>query len=245
VVKPGDLVAARLRRKNGRWALTITDLTSSKEARFSTTDEPSASFNAVEWTQEDPTHSSTGKPFSYPRLTPVHFRNLQVNSGHPQTATVFSTWMSTRHGIFAPSAVIDDAFTVRRTVLTPAGAQYLRIYQAANNATQSFIAQSSRWTALTPRAEIASASEAFVTALRPAVHALSSSRWPTRARFDVQCLIQTAAALMKQARSATRLPRGGLQSWRSAWTGQQQLVGIFDHGLRQILHLPAITPSSP
>jgi hypothetical protein len=242
-VKPGDTIAATLKLKDRRWVLTITDLTSRKEAHFSTTDEASASFNMADWTQEDPTYTSTGKPIPYPRLTPVRFRNLKVNSAPPPATMAVSTWMSTHEGIFGPSPLLDDAFTIRRAVLTSAGAQYLRIDQAEENATYSFIARSSRWTAMTPRGEIASASEALVTALLRAVHALSNSRWPARARVAVQYLIRAEAMLTKQTRSATRLPPGGLRSWRSGWMGQHQAAGIFDQILRHILHLPDMTPS--
>jgi hypothetical protein len=239
-VHAGDTVAARLALTHERWTLAIVDTTSGAAAHFSTSAEAHAPFNAAMWMQEDVTNQTTGKPFAYPRLTPTDFSQLTVNSAPPTYADLDSQWMSAGDSSLAPSPLHRDSFTLRQAAVSSAGAQYLRIADPEDAATEAFAAQMAGWRPRTPRRQIASASRGFQAALRTNVATLTHSPWPTRVHGLVASLIVAIGLVNADLEAVTSIPSAGLASWISRI--ERDAAGISDagHKIRRALGLPEL-----
>ena len=238
-VRPGDAISASLTLSHHRWTVEIRDATSGARSRFLTSDETQASFNEAQWIQEHRCSKHTKScpyPRPYLRLSTVRFEQLAVNSTRPSDADLRSQWMSTQDGNLAPSPLADDSFALRRQTLSSAGRRYLAIANTFDPAFSTFIAQLARWTATTPRSQMASAAMAFVTADRKNINVLASTRWPPGAQLLVDSLVRDNEREISQARSA--VSSAGLPAWRAAMLSAIETTGRAGHMLRRVLDVP-------
>jgi Peptidase A4 family len=181
-VHPGDRISASLKQVHAQWKLAIVDANSGDRSIFEAPEEAKYSFNDAEWLQEDITDDRTGRPFPYPQLSPVGFRNLRVNSRPPGYAHVVSSWMSADKEDFAPTPLHGGGFTIHTATVSATGREYLRLAKGEDEATGRLDAQAFRWTAKTPRATVIRDVETFSRGLRANAQALAQVRWPAPVR---------------------------------------------------------------
>jgi hypothetical protein len=233
-ISPGDLVSASLALTHKRWTLAIVDTTSGAKARFSTSEDATASFNQAEWTQEDPGFPS--EPAAYPSLTQPVFHRLTVNSKFPSYASLYSTWMSVNGGNLAPSPLQDDSFTLRLVTPSSAGEQYLRIVAPEDAAEDAFGAQFQHWTASTPYAQVEAATARYFSELHYYAQMLANAHWPTRVQGLVDSLVIKARTAPSRAPAV--LTPSTLAAWKSAFFRQSALVSQAAHLVRRALNVP-------
>jgi len=114
-VNAGDQITASLALRGKRWRVSITDVTSQRSATFTTRQETGAAFNQAQWLQEDITDAKTGRPFPYPRLTPLRFSKVKVNRRIPTLAQVHDQQMSVGDGTETPTELNRGSFVVAGT----------------------------------------------------------------------------------------------------------------------------------
>jgi hypothetical protein len=242
-VGPGNDVVARLMLAGGRWRLSILDKTSGAAASFSTAEEARASFITAEWLQEDAARTTRGIPSPYPRLANVGFRQVAVNSAAPSEAGLNSVWMSVNGTTLAPTPLRDGFFRLHPApAVSSAGSQYLRIAEAAGVAEQRFLTQLFRWSGVTRRSQIASASSAFLAALRTMSNAIADAHWPTAERGSAGSEIHAVGALIARTRTIPHTFPSGLAAWRSALLRNMITLKFADNVLRRSLDIPATAP---
>ena len=242
-VRPGDVIAASLRRRHDGWTVAIVDATSRRSARFHTRDEASNSFNWAEFLQEDPSSSVTHRPVAYPRLSGVRFRQLLVNSVPPRRRArsfVLSQWMTTARGDVGPGPLSGDAFTLRRQHLGAAATKFWRIALPEDAATGVFVAAMDRWGATTTRAEISLASGRFARALRANARELAGAHWRRRLLPLVDALIRGSNGLLRVVERAPAQATGDLAGWRASFYRAGARVSAAGYRLRTRLRGPAL-----
>jgi hypothetical protein len=244
VVRPGDVISAKLTLAAGRWSISVLDGTSGLHKDLLTSDDTHAVFNAAEWLQEHAQYHpfSSAERDSYPQLSTVGMRGLRVNSGEPLYANVLSTWMSADGEYFAPSQLGNGSFVIRRAGLSPAGKRYLMIAEAENAAAQTFGAQLSVLTVATPRRQIAAQIATFAKAMRPALSALASERWPHGVKGLMVRLTAEQRAWVVRLGSASARSRRGL-TWRSSWIKQSLVAHATALAIRRALNIPQTSPT--
>lgn len=241
-VHPGDNMSASLALAGARWRLSIVDRTSGATARFATSEEAGAGFNLAEWLQEDVTTGTIGKLYAYPRLTPVGFRKLAVNSSTPAYGDLYSQWLSANGKNLAPTPLDHDSFTLRPATVSSAGAKFLHIVAREQAAGVKFDGQVSQWNARTSRSQIVSESSTYGTALRSNIQAFSRARWPTGARALVHSLISRLRALLTHVHNPPFPSSALLASWKSVWTHEVASASRSAHMLRRTLNVPDNAP---
>jgi hypothetical protein len=238
-VRAGDTVSANLARTRSGWKLAIADSTIHRRRTFSVRSTANASFDQAEWVQE---HASSrqlvNSPFDYPRLAPVQFSKVEVNSIVPTYADLFSMWMSVRRGMFAPSPFRDGSFVVRRAALSRFGAQYLRLVHDFSSAIASFAEQESRWTANTPRRRVVVAANAYAVALDMSGRELARDSWPPSARLPIDRLLRLLRTLQRDAAELARAQKPIVQH-RHIQT--PSAIRSLDHRIRRALRIPEWT----
>lgn len=244
VVRPGDEISAKLTLADGRWSISVVDGTSGWHRELSTSDDTHAVFTAAEWLQEHPQYHpfSSAERDSYPQLSTVGMRSLRVNSSEPLYANVVSTWMSADGEYFAPSQLRNGSFVIRRAGLSPAGKRYLMIAEAENAAAQTFGAQLSVWRVATPRRRITAQIATFAKAMRPALSALASERWPHGVKGLIVRLTAQQRAWLVRLGSAFALSRRGL-TWSSSWIKQEHVAHATALAIRRALSIPQTSPT--
>jgi hypothetical protein len=245
-VKPGDDLSASLTVSHDRWTLAIVDTSSGAAARFSTSAATRAPFEEAEWTQED-VAAGAAKPLPYPRLTPIRFRGLAVNSATPSPAHLVAEWMSADGMSVAPGPLNEGSFTLRPApALTSAGRRYLGITGPEDAAAYAFYAQMARWTATTPYSQISSASSKFAARLRASIRAAAHAQWPASAQGRVRALIDDVSVLLDRLRSAPSRPAASLAAWRAGLSREAEAhaVGDAEDALRRALNVPLVLGTS-
>jgi len=107
VVSSGDVINAGLALGHGRWRVRLVDSTSGRSAVFSTSEEANGSFDEAAWLQEHLVNNT------YPRLSPIVFRDLEVNASAPSSGGLGPRWLSLGQDRFVvPSVLTADSFTV-------------------------------------------------------------------------------------------------------------------------------------
>jgi hypothetical protein len=237
-VRPGDRVAASLRRLRVGWRLALVDVTDGRARRFVTADESRGGFNVAEWLQEDVTDSRAREPYPYPRLTGGRFEALLVDSRAPRGPNLMSQWMSTQRGDIAPTPPSDDSFTLRRGRLGVLAARFWRLAAGDDAAASAFDQVEQRWASATPGSQVAADSSAFAAAIRANIRLLAQPPWPPRLRAFARALIGSQLALLRLVESAPgRVPRG-LAAWRTAFRRDGRAVADAGFELRSRLHGP-------
>lgn len=237
-VLPGDEVSAGLSLGQGRWRLTLLDRTSGRSARFSTAEEAHASFNLAEWLQEDVVDGATGAPFPYPTLTPVRFRDVEVNAAPPSSSMLDSQWLSAEGRSYGPGPLDGNAFTISRRTVSTLGAQYLRIAAGEDAATHVFVPGMDGWSPSTPRERIAEERGAFARSLRENIRALSDGRWPRAVQDLIRTLVRRTGALLLHVQSAPGMTSAGIEGWTQTWGREAFELGLAGRAIRQRLQLP-------
>lgn len=216
-VHAGDDLSAHLTHAHKRWTLAIIDTTTGAKANFTIANEPEATYNEAEWTQEDP--GGAAHPAPYPQLTAPDFRHLEVNSKAPSTADLFSAWMSVSDTIFAPTAMHDDSFTLKRAPTLSAGAaQYLRLIGADAATFNKFETERKGWTPKTPYKQIVAACSELIAVSRNASRSLLTARWPKQIRSLIHASTRGSNAVIELLRSPALLTPATFDKWNSELT---------------------------
>jgi hypothetical protein len=241
-VNAGDEMSASLALRHGRWLVTISDASTHRDRRFSTSDDTEGAFNEAEWTEEDPSLRSTGHAGPYPRQGAVSMRRLAVNGAEPSYATVYSTWMSLVSEQLAPDPLVGDAFTLRKASVSASGARYLHAALAEDAATRSFFALLARSGTRSFAGELAAESRRFVAALARNLRALEARPWPPPARPLLDALIARVHALLRSSRAGAAIPSSGTAAWIAGWKSEAEAVARSGHRVRRALDVPELTP---
>jgi hypothetical protein len=201
-VHPGDLVAAQMSLKGGRWTLTLADRSTGQRRRISTAQESAGPFRLALWLQEDATRTSTDRVFDYPDLSAVHLSSLAVDDRVPSPAALTSTWMALPHAYLGPTLPAADGFSVIPRRLSPAGATYLRIAGPLSAQLTRYLAEAARWRASTPRAVIDGATDRLIAAMAAGVGKLGAEPWPTAVAAQIRRLETADGAQLRALRRA-------------------------------------------
>jgi hypothetical protein len=237
-VTPLTEVAAALTLSDGRWAVSIRDLDSGEQARFTTSQEGRQAFGLALWLQEDP--GSPARPDPYPTLQNARLRGISVNGSQPAYADLHSQWMTVNRTSLGPSALIDDSFEVAPESISRDGARYLHAADRADRSTEVFEGESAKWTARTPRLQMTRESAVLAAALTRFVKEMEGSVWPKpAARFIRTLTKRNKAALLElrelPARSARQIAR-----WREEWISNGEALGAAGQQARRVLGVPQI-----
>ncbi len=112
-VQTGQVVHASVSLTGGRWLLRLADPSSLLFVHVSTRDEGDGPLGSAEWLQEDELNLKTDRLYPYPQLSPVDFRELQVNGAQPTPAAMSALSMSAGAKVaVTPGPFAGDAFTV-------------------------------------------------------------------------------------------------------------------------------------
>jgi hypothetical protein len=238
VVRPGDMVSARLTLAAHRWAVSITDLTTHVTKRFTTEDQGDERFNSAGWLDEDVFRGPTGNPKPLPALSPTRMMHLAVNATPPRYQDLRSLWMSENGEYLAPSALSGDAFSIGKANLTRAGVAYLGMAGLENRAARTFGAQLAKWTAATSRSQIASQCSGFGRVLRRSLHRLAIRQWPTAAGPSIRTLERRTRALLAWTNAGARVSPQGRPAWRTKWRADARAAHGAGSAVRRALHAP-------
>jgi hypothetical protein len=206
-VRPGDVINVSLSLGAGVWHVAIDDATSHRQRRFVTADGAIGPFERADWLQEDVTNgvanSGVPTPFPYPRLAPVEFTAMSLDSGVPRFGALLPAWMAPQdqRGYIAPHQLGKDAFVTGPGVLSDSAARLLRIMLGTAPATQTFTYQLA---GTDLRTLVLGAAQGFGAALGKAVRALSAAQWPARARPFIAATIQRLDSLIAISDPPTR-----------------------------------------
>ncbi|HLW96991.1 MAG TPA: G1 family glutamic endopeptidase [Solirubrobacteraceae bacterium] len=242
-VRAGDVIAVSLRRTHGGWRLAIVDATTRTVNRFHTRDEAHGDFNFAEVLQEDVENEIKHVPFPYPRLTKVAFRNLLVDSVPParrRHAVFRSQWMTTSRGDLGPTKLAHDGFSLRREHLGTAAATYLGIAEPRDAAANIFYAAEARWTASTPRAQIAAESALYAAALRSGYQAFARAHWPSRLLPYIHALLAKIRADAAVVAAAPQQATADLGAWRASEVRAGRALSAAGYQVRIRMHAPSI-----
>jgi hypothetical protein len=110
-LEAGDVVHVSLRYTRGRWWLRIRDPASALNRSFATRQERGPMMQA-EWLQEDVINGATGRPFRYPRLSPITVGDLEVDGAPPSAPRLFAQRFALVQPPVGVSAIRDDTFTL-------------------------------------------------------------------------------------------------------------------------------------
>jgi hypothetical protein len=239
-VAPGDAISARLGFQGTQRVISVTDTSTGRQVQFRAPPMAGARFSMALWSQEDSTDPTTRRPFPYPILTPVRFRELMVNAAAPATERLYSTWMTVRGHELAPTPLSGGSFTLRPATITPAGARYLRIASAVNGAVRHYEFSLAHWLARQPRARIGAATASYAAVVRNALAELAGRRWPASAQPLVDALIAANRSNLAATPSPVTIPPAGRRAWTIAWEQRSASASRIAHRLHSVLGLPDI-----
>lgn len=118
LVSAGDAITASLTLARGRWRLAIEDRTSHASSTFTTSDEAHASFTRASWLEEHVMDPADGD--RYPRISPITFRHITVDSIAPNTNKLSSYSMALPgNQVLAPGPVANDSFKMEPVPTSP------------------------------------------------------------------------------------------------------------------------------
>jgi hypothetical protein len=240
-VQPEDTIAATLDHRAGRWQVSIKDAAAGHQAAFVTRDEASARFDLAEWLQEDITQVKNNQPFPYPHLRTVTIRDLRVDSVAPSYASVESQWMSENHQNLGPSPLRDGRFSLRPVAISTAGARYLDLAHAGNEAEAVFTTQSAGWSRGVAASAVRSERAAFAAALARTITGLRAGSWPSGVQPLVDQLVDADRRLRAATEVAPTLDQSGLSAWQTRWGNAAQALSSAGHQLRRALGIPQFT----
>ncbi len=242
-VRPGDEISARLTMGRRRPRVSIVDTTSSEHSSFSTSDLAGDAFNQAQWFQEDITDVDAHKPFPYPDLSTMRFRDLAVNSTRPRPARLYSSWMSVNGEELATTPVRDDSFSLRPTTIRPSGVRYLQIADVMNSAASRYEVAIGRWLRGMPRTHIGSATITYSVAVRHALDELADQHWPEPTQPFVDALIRAHRASLRATGSPVSVALGHRRAWVETWLRPLRDASRIAQRIRHALGLPDIEPN--
>ena len=242
-VQPGDRMTVTLTHRGASWLVAIRDITSGRNAVFSTTQEGRARFDLAEWVQENPPVRG-GKHLAwhhsaYPHLTAVRFEQLLVNGVPPAGNRVLSEWLSTGHGLLAPTPVTDDAFSLRPATITAEGRQYLHMNEPLQATAEQLRSVELHWygrPAGWPRIRAAARTNAVIAERTMA--GLRAAQWSPAVRPVMAALVRIddAAARVLVSLPSVEPPSQGRVA--TAWRHEAEAEFNAVHAVRRVLGLP-------
>jgi hypothetical protein len=218
-VTPLTEVHAILRLSRGKWSVSIRD--GEESAEFTTPQEGRARFTLALWLQEDRgpvphRNDEPSKPGPYPDLGTVHFTHLSVNDTPPSYSQVASQWLTAAHMNFGPTPLINDEFEIGPRQITTAGAEYLRLADMQDLASERLEAEFNKWGREDPREPtpaMESARRAGVAATAHFIDGLEHYKWPSNASLVIGRLITVNRRLLALERVPFGSGRDFLQHW--------------------------------
>jgi hypothetical protein len=238
-VHAGDQIETGLSLGHGTWRVRILDATSGARSDFATRDETGVTFNAAEWSQEHVTREQDDAETPYPETTPVVMSQLKVNSTSPEPELLWSRWMSENGRYLAPTPLAGDSFALRDTILSPAGARYLRIVSRLNSATERIYSQIV--TGMDSGQPVGSDRTALMSAYQQTLARLRSAPWPSSVKKLIDTLADQIHTLIAQTRllSAEGTVR---RDWMYTWLAQTEAAASAGQAVRHALGLPSTGP---
>jgi len=243
VVNPGDLVSARLARTHRGWLITFRDLTTNADETAIGTDGHDARFDLAEWIQEDPKDLATGQPLPYPELSDVRFRRLLLNGSPPRYANLYSQWLSLPGArSIGPTPLRRDQFSLRPTSVSRTGDQYLSDAASLNDAYDSFLSESERWTLRTSRAQAATQARALVSASTAEDRNLAAQDWPPVVRTEISELVAREMVVIADLQLVGHITPGHRAAWMSRLMHDIQAHRDVEHRICRALRIPEYVP---
>ena len=194
-VRPGDAVQLSMALADSHWSMLAKDQTTGR-SQIVTAASGGAVFTQANWFQEDIAKNNAGAQEPYPKLGPVRFSHIAVNSGVPQERLLITSWMSTDRGTFGPTLVSVAEFAVTRVHPSSPDIRYQQIAFNLNYASIAFGRDLETWTEQTPQRTIRAASTRFAHALQTNVREFQSYTWPRH----VQPLVTRLLAATRKSR---------------------------------------------
>lgn len=240
-VSNGDMIAASIRRTQGAWRLTISDITANVSRSFAVPVETSGTGGFAEWLQEDP--GSPHRRAVYPKLGDVEMRELEVNRKPVPVAQMESQWMTVNGATVGPSPIHQGSFELQPRMVTATGMRYLRAAARIDRVLGNFDGHLVRWTALTPHAVIARASKPIPALLAREDSELSATSWPVAVRSLVAELAQTNARLAAALAAGPGTGVASLSRWKSLLRRDDAAGSRVGQSIRHLLGLPGLSLS--
>lgn len=241
-VYPGDRVRLLMSLTGGLWQITADDETQRDVKTFSVSSPSGATYNQAIWQQEDVSNES-GDQLPYPEVSTPTFSRLTVDSSAPPASELTTTWMSTKIGVFGPSALQSDEFVVRAVHPSTAALHYQEISTAEYLQSFTFSDDTALWSAHTPQHTIKTECLAFAQVLQQSVVSFHAYRWPADIQARVRKLAAAIAATRLVMLKLSRTPASHLQ--RVAIAAQRpgiETQRLADQ-IRQRLNVPRVDPS--
>jgi hypothetical protein len=237
-VAAGDRVRARLTLGDGRWQVSLADLTRHTTGAILTTDEGVAQFDEAEWLQEDPSVSDDGAVhaprYPYAAVTRVRFSGLRADGVAPAPAELQSTWLSLGATDLGPTPPAGDAFTIAPRRLSPAASRYVALALPEDRVASTFADALTPWLDGTRGARIAPATAALTVALRRFDRGLAAV--PVAAtRAALRAATRQFAAVVAQAPSS---PPAARVAWDGRYAAAATQMRIAGRALRGALGAP-------
>jgi hypothetical protein len=241
-VQPGDRLPASLVLKDHRWTVAISDITSHRHVRFTTSEEGGAFFQAALWLQEDPLEAIQRRSAPYPQLAGLQIAGLAENGAPPSPELTNVQWMSRGEQVLTPTALDHDAFTFTLNLpsLTPPARRYLDIEQPLIDASTQPQAELAAATDATGHAQEIKWAKQLAAALTRGENALRVARWPPA----VARILASDARLRRRVANLTNQlitrPASGFAAARMRWAAAIRASSLSSARLRRALNAPAV-----
>jgi len=240
---PGDRVRLVMSVTRTRWLISADDETQRVTKEFSVANPRGATYDQAIWQQEDVSDDS-GHELPYPQVSPPTFLQLKVNSLAPRASSLTTTWMSTRTGVFGPSALLSDRFVVREVHPSPAALRYQEISAQEYLPAFTFGDDASRWTAHTAQHTIKTDCLRFAEVLQQSVTSLRAYKWPAKVKGPVDKLGAAIAASLRVVLRLSRTPASRLAKVGIMLRHPDVEAQKMADQIRQRLKVPRVDPSA-
>jgi hypothetical protein len=236
-VNPGDAIELSLHVVAGRLVMDARDRRSGRHATLSRGLAGADEFNQAAWHQEDVADAQSGRPFTYPQLTPVRFSGLRVDDQRPAVSALQEIWMTTDDAYYGPK-LSGNGFTVSRIRPSAAALRYERIAVPEDLQTYLWNAQSASWSSATPPRVIRAASLGYLRVLGRNLGALRAYRWPRSVRAAIAGLVDEQRRREGELRRLARQTTAYLDAFRRLRARNWGTV------VRAELHMAVFDPDS-
>ncbi|MGC9220185.1 MAG: G1 family glutamic endopeptidase [Solirubrobacteraceae bacterium] len=241
-VQPGDVIAASLRRRGGRWLVTIRDEDSGSQRRFWTPQDGRGHFVMAEWLQEDITTDQGQRPFPYPQLAPVRFWALRVNGSVPAANTLLSQWMSAGRSYVGPTAVARNSFEVGTRLLSAVGLRYLKAATAEDQGVNQLTERFGLVGVRTPMRAMRAFDHRLASVLAGFNTRLTALRWPRQIAGLIHRMVALDVRQIRLLRAGPGPTRSDRVSFERASRAFGDMGTLLGDRVRRALGLPEITP---
>jgi hypothetical protein len=235
--RAGQHISASLTQTARGWTLTLSNASKSLEVNKKISYGANKEFTVGKWIQEDPAPSSLAAVDSpYPLLTPVRFRELQVNSHTPKLGlSNGEVLMPFNAAIQVPTIPRRDSFTFTKP--KDAALQYLKDASGLDAAVSVFDVQFTEWRSSTRQLK-SSVVKYYSSAFIKLATTLDSQTWPQKSQQPVAKLATTARKLSAEL---LRWSRSNFATTSLTWThftATDDLLPILGDRVRVSLQLP-------